>query len=121
MNDNELQVLHSQAQLIAEQLDRIDSSLMEIEYLKNSLDEFNQIKKGTEIFTPMSNGIFIKSKLEDSSSLLINVGNGVVVEKSVVDAKKLFDSRIDELNKAKEEMLIQMQKIENKLMSMEGK
>lgn len=121
MNDDELQILHSQAQVIAEQLDKVDSSLMEIDYIKNSLDELNKTKKGTDIFAPMSSGIFVKAKLEDNQKLLVNVGNGVVVEKSIADAKLLFDERVAELEKFKEELLSQMQKLENKLIKMEGK
>ena len=115
----EMKVMNSQVQMIAEQIERIDSGLMEIEYLKNNLDELKKVKENTEIFTPVSNGIFIKAKLEKMDKLLVNVGNGVVVEKTVEETKALLSDRISELEEARESMLEQMQKIEDQLGKLE--
>ena len=120
-NENELRMLNVQAQMISEQLNRIDSGLMEIDYLKNSIDELGSTKENTEILAPLSNGIFAKAKLDKVNKLLVNVGNGVVVEKTVDETKELLDERISEMNEAREKLLDQMQKIEDHLVKSEGK
>ena len=113
----ELHMLNSQAQAIAEQLERIDDGLMEIEYLKSSLDELKSSKKGSDIFAPMSSGIFVKAKLEENEKLLVNVGNNVVVEKTANETKSLLDERISEMNESKAKLLGHMQKIEQRLVA----
>ena len=120
-NENELRALNMQAQMISEQLNRIDSGLMEIDYLKKSLDELNSTKENTEILAPVSNGIFAKAKLEKSNKLLVNVGTGIVVEKTFKETKELLDERIAEMNEAREKLLNQMQKIEDHLITLEEK
>ncbi|MEK6886755.1 MAG: prefoldin subunit alpha [Nanoarchaeota archaeon] len=114
-NENELRALNMQAQMISEQLNRVDSGLMEIDYLKTSLDELSSVKENTEILTPISNGIFAKAKLEKIKNLMVNVGNGIVVEKTLEETKGLLDERISEMNEAREKLLDQMQKLEDHL------
>lgn len=120
-NENELRALNMQAQMISEQLNRIDSGLMEIEYLKNNLDEISSAKENTEILAPISSGIFGKAKLEKNNKLLVNVGNGIVVEKTISETKELLDERITEMNEAREKLLDSMQKIEDHLIKSEEK
>ena len=111
----ELQILNSQAQVLSEHIEKVDSGFMEIEYLKNSLDELKGSKKDSPIFAPVSNGIFVKAKLEESSKLLVNIGNGIIVEKTVDETKALLDERLTEMNGIRENLMGQMQKIEERL------
>jgi len=118
-NEAELRILNVQAQTIAEQLDKIDSAIMEIEYLKQSIADLSSIRENNEILSPISNGIFVKAKIGNAKKLLINVGNGVVVEKTSEETKSLLDERIDEISKSRENLLGQLKKIEEKLEEME--
>lgn len=115
----EMHVLNTNAGLIAEQLDRIDSGLAEIELLKNNIDELKNIKKGAEILSPINSGIFAKVKLDENSRLLVNVGNGVVVEKTIDETKILLDDRINEMAESREKLMSQMEKIEERLTNLE--
>ena len=116
MNEEaELQMMNMQAQAIGEQIERIDSGLLELEYLKGSLDELKSSKEGSEIFAPVSNGIFVKAKLSQNSKLIVNVGNNIVVEKTVDETKTLLDERIKEMTEMRDKMVEQMQKIEERL------
>ena len=113
--ETELQVLDNQARMVADQLEKVDSNIMEIEYLKNSLGELKTSKEGADILAPLSNGIFVKATLSKNDKLLVNVGNGIVVEKSVEDTKKLLDERISEISEMRDKLINQMQKIEDRL------
>lgn len=113
--DAEMQMLSSQGQMIAEQIEKIDSALMELEYIKLNFDELKNTKEGTEILCPASSGIFLKAKIDKTSKLLVNVGNGVVVEKTIEQVKELLDDRINEMGESREHLLGQMEKIEERL------
>ncbi len=116
--ESEMQALGFRAQMIADQMDKIDSNMMELDYLKNSLEDFKKIKKGNEFLAPLTNGIFVKTRLDDNSKLLVNVGNGVVVEKTVDETKEMLNEKFSELNKIRDELVSQMQEIEHKLIEM---
>ncbi len=117
----ELQLLNSQAQMIAQQLDHIESSLLEIEYVKNALDEMKKTKEGSELLAPLSSGIFVKATAQPVDTLLVNVGNGVVVEKSIADTKALLDERVYEMTGVRETLMTQLQKIEQQLIKLDAK
>lgn len=108
-----MRMLDAQAQYIVEQLERIDASAMEIDYLKHSLDELKSTPKDSEILAPVSSGIFVKTKLQQSDVLLVNVGNDVVVEKTVDQTKALLDERTHEMVHTREALLAKLQEIED--------
>ncbi len=117
--DVELKMLDSQARAVSEQLERVDSSILEIEYLKNSLDELKSVKENSEILAPMSNGIFVKAHVHAVDKLLVNVGGNVIVEKSIEETKELLDEQAKEMMTARDTLIGQMQKIEDRLMELE--
>lgn len=112
MNEKELQTKYIELQLIDQQmaqlqkqLQQLDSSLLEIEFIKISLDDFKKIKKGSEILAPIANGIFVKADLKENDELIVNVGGNVTVAKSVEDTKKLLTEQADEIAKTRNELM----------------
>ena len=116
--DTELKMLDTQARMVAEQLDRLDTSMAEVEYLKDSLDELSKLKKDSEILAPMSSGIFVKAKLQDTKTLLVNIGKDIVVEKTVEETKELLEERSKEMTDVREKLMQQMQELEEKLVKL---
>ena len=57
----EYQVIEEQTKAVSKQIQELADKLLELEYLKISLDEFSELKKGTGILAPISSGIFVKA------------------------------------------------------------
>ncbi|KAH0629030.1 hypothetical protein JD844_010777 [Phrynosoma platyrhinos] len=55
--------------------------------------------EGKELLVPLSSSMYVPGKLSDVSSVLIDVGTGYYVEKSVDDARDFFKRKIDFLTK----------------------
>ena len=60
-------------------------------------------------------GTFINAKIMNSSKILYDVGEGIVVEKSIDDAIGKVDSRIKELQQTEEKISTMAQQIQNEL------
>ncbi|MFT4282978.1 MAG: prefoldin subunit alpha [Candidatus Woesearchaeota archaeon] len=88
-------------------INKMNQSLKEIEDIKSSVKELETLKD-EEILAPIANGIFIKAKIIDSKKLKVNVGNGVILEKTINQTIKLLDKQEKEIKesvfKAKKEM-----------------
>ena len=93
----ELQILDSQMKQIDQQLAAIDAQVAELNIIQQGLDELPKIKVGKDLFVPISQGIFVKAKLEENDQLLINVGAGVAVKKTIPEAKKLIDDQLSSI------------------------
>ena len=55
-------------------------------------------KKNTEILTPLSSGVFLKSNLKDNDEVIMSVGSSVTVKKSISEAKDLINKQHQEIN-----------------------
>ena len=107
----EFQVLEQNIKQLQKQLELITHQLIELNVTNNSLDEFNRINVGKEIFVPLSSGIFAKAEIKDTSELLVNVGANVVVKKDIVSTKKLIQRQIEEINKIQKQMIEELEKL----------
>lgn len=111
----EFQMLQQQNSQIQKQLQQIEAQKSEIENIKKSIDEMKKVEVGEEMLVPMASGIFAKAKLEKKDSLMVNVGKGIVVEKSFDEVKTLLDEQKTEVRKVEESLTEQMQKTTAKL------
>ena len=115
----EMQYLAQHMELVQQQVEKINGQMEEIMLTKSSLVEFSSVKKGKEMMVSVSNGIFAKASLIDPEKLLVNVGNNVVVEKSVEDTINLLDEQLMELGKYQMQLTAQQQTLSRKVEEVE--
>ena len=115
----EKQILAQQYQEIQEQIQKIEGQLDEVLNLKTSIEEFSKLKKNDEFLAPLANGIFINTKLLDEKKLKINVGAGVLVDKTPEQALKLVQEQYKSLMKLKEEVSQQFEMLLHALQNLE--
>ncbi len=112
----ELQLLEQKMQQIQQQSILIEQKILELTSLEESLDEVKNLKKGQVILSPLGSGIFLKSEVEDSEELFVNVGSNVVVKKNVSKTKELINKQIQDLKEFNNDLEKELQKA-----SVEGK
>ena len=100
----QLQMLLQQMKKAREQQEIFDQQVTELESVKESLDELKTVKRGTEILTPISGGMFIKAELKDTEKVIVNVGASVSVEKTIDEAAMLIQEQITEIKKYREQL-----------------
>ncbi|KAG8452680.1 hypothetical protein GDO86_004462 [Hymenochirus boettgeri] len=66
---------------------------------KDCLNALNKGNEGKELLVPLTSSMYVPGTLNDVSSVLIDVGTGYYVEKSVEDARDFFKRKIDFLTK----------------------
>lgn len=117
----EFQMNEQQVKMINQQLEEITSKAMELDYIKQSLDEMSNVKENTEILAPLSSGIFIKANVQKTDELLVNVGSRTVVKKSIPETKKLMDIQLNEIENIREQLMNQLQEstIKSKIIEQE--
>ena len=86
----EMQMCNYQMKQVEEQLKQVDTQLVDVDSVFDSLASVENAKTGDEILIPISNGIFLKAKVDDNSSLFVNVGSDTVVKKSMSDCMHIL-------------------------------
>jgi prefoldin alpha subunit len=107
----ELQLIQRQVQQVQQQTQALEAQAGEMDVVLQALDEFSMAKPGSDSFVTLTPGLFVKAKLEQTDAVLLNVGGGAVVQKSIPDAKKIVASQTVELRKLQQELAEQLQKL----------
>lgn len=105
----ELQLLSHQIKDMQKQVQTIDGQLMDLEATNNALDELSKTKEKSEMFVPVSSGVFAMAELKGSKELLVNVGAGVAVKKPISDVREMIDEQLVELGNYRQQALAQLE------------
>ncbi|MBI2134163.1 prefoldin subunit alpha [Candidatus Woesearchaeota archaeon] len=92
-----------------QQVDAIEEQLGAMESLVECLEQLKKVEVGSEMLNVISEGIFVKTTLNDNKEIIVNVGAGVAVPKSIDETKELIRSRIQQGEKHRDMMLGELQ------------
>jgi prefoldin alpha subunit len=92
-------VLQKEAEEVAEKLNAIEKELGELSSFSSSLEYLSKTDEKT-ILSSLGKGVSIRSEISEKE-LFVEVGAGVVVKKSPEEVKKVVESQITKLRKAK--------------------
>lgn len=107
----EFKMIDQHIRQLQSQLEMITHQLIELNATNNSLNEFNKLSAGKDMFVPLSSGIFVKASIKDTSELLVNVGANVAVKKDVASTKKLIEKQMEEIKKIQKQMINDLEKM----------
>jgi prefoldin alpha subunit len=93
----ELQVLVQYVTQLQQQTSNLNAQINELQELEAALTEINLATKKNPMFASLGSGIFLESELKDNNEVLVNVGQNIIVKKSVPEAKKLIKDQVEQL------------------------
>ena len=97
-----LGMIEQQINSLSQQLQAVEKEIVDLELLEIGLDELKE-SEGKEILAAVGKGIFTKAKLI-SNDLTVDIGNGNLVKKSVIETQRLIKNQIEKLEKTKDEI-----------------
>jgi len=102
-----------------EQLNAIDyqtqfmqAALADYYKAKITIEQLHKADENSEILIPVGGGTFINGSIKESSNVLVDIGAGLVAEKTIDDALKKIDERIKNLQGKQEKLLSTAQKLQ---------
>jgi len=98
---------------LARQLTLIDASISELNIAKEFLTNLKNMKNDQDILVPIGANILAFGSIRNTKEVLVSIGAEVFAKKSVEDALKYVESKINDLNKAKEN-------IQKEIVSLQG-
>lgn len=109
----QFQMFEQQIRMIQEQLQAVEQAIIELGSLNLELDELIG-KKDNEILAPIGRGIYASATLI-SEELLVDIGDKNFVKKSIPETKKILQMQLKKLEKIKEELNGELDKINSEL------
>ena len=111
----ELQILEGTAEALQSRLNLLNAALTELRVASASLDGLERETKGVSLFVPIGGGSYIKAKLESVEKVIVGVGAGVAIEKTMKEAKENVGNHLDELEKTRTALQQQLTQVIGKL------
>ena len=103
------------------QFSLIQNTINDQNKAKITLEKINGAKNDSELLLPIGGGAFLNASLKNSSKVLYDVGDGIVIEKTIEDAIEKLDLRIKELQQTEEKISTMAQQIQNEANNVQNK
>jgi len=95
----ELQLLEQTAQSLEQRINMMAAAITDLTYANMALDGIKTEKEKAELLVPIGGNSFIKVKLANSDKVIVGMGAGVSIEKTIPEAKTIVNDRLTELQK----------------------
>ncbi len=117
----QLNMYGSKLQEIEQQLQIVDRHISELQLTSLALQELDETKENTETLAPIGQNIFVKTKIQETKKLIVDLGAKVFAEKTVEEAQDILNDKIDEFSQIKDKISEQAQAILNAINEIESK
>jgi len=97
----ELRILEGTAEAIQARLNLVGAALTELNLARMTLEGVEKEAPDAPLFVPIGGGSYVKAKLESTDRVIVGMGAGVSIEKTVTEAKTTVQNRIGEFEKTR--------------------
>lgn len=95
----EMRYLEQTAEALQQRISMVNAAITDLTYASMTLDGIENEKENAEMLVPIGGGSYVKVKLAGADKVIVAMGAGVSVEKTLPEAKVTLKERLDELEK----------------------
>ena len=94
-----MRYLEQTADTLQQRIGMVNAAITDLTYANMTLDGIAMEKENAELLVPIGGNTYVKAKVADTNKIIVGLGAGVSVEKTLPDAKETLKERLDELEK----------------------
>jgi len=95
----EMRFLEQTAETLQQRISMINAAMTDLTYANMTLEDLEKEKEDAELLVPIGGSSYVKAKLANPDKVVVGLGAGVSVEKTLQEAKAIVKERLDELQK----------------------
>jgi prefoldin alpha subunit len=99
--DVEIRLLEQTADALEARINMINAVQTDSGYANATLETLEKEKSNAELLVPVGGNSYVRAKLENIDQVIVGIGSGVSVEKTLPEAKETIKKRIEELTTAR--------------------
>lgn len=97
----ELRYFEQTAEALQQRLSMMNAAMTDLTYANMTLESIEKEKENAELLVPIGGSSYVKVKLAESDKVVVGMGAGVSVEKTLPEAKAIVTERLGELEKSR--------------------
>ncbi|NYB51607.1 MAG: prefoldin subunit alpha [Methanobacteriaceae archaeon] len=107
---NELNAYKGQAEVLNQQVETLKATIADLTIAQETLDAIKG-KKSPETLVPIGAGSFLITEIKNTEEVIVGLGSGAAVKKTIDDAKISIEEQKKELDGIMQKMMSDLQKI----------
>ena len=111
----ELRFFEQTAETIQSRINMVNAVITDLTYASIALEGLEKEKENSELLVPIGSNSYIKAKLEDPDKIIVGMGAGVSVEKTLQEAKEIVKKRQESLEKTRLSLQQQLAQVAEKI------
>lgn len=97
----EVRILQGEAEALQSRINMVNAVVTDLTYANTTLDGLGKRKEDAELLVPIGGSSYIKARLQDPDKVIVGMGAGVSVEKTLQEAKEIVRKRLEDLEKTR--------------------
>jgi prefoldin alpha subunit len=111
----EIRFLEQTAEAIQSRINMVNAVITDLVYASMALEGLEKEKENSELLIPIGSNSYIKAKLENPDKVIVGMGAGVSVEKTLQEAKEIVKNRQKNLEKTRVSLQQQLSQAAEKI------
>lgn len=107
----ELRYFEQTAEALQQRLSMLNAAMTDLTYANMTLESIEKEKESAEMMVPIGGSSYINVKLANPDKVVVGMGSGVSVEKTLPEAKDLMKQRLDDLEKTRTQAQQQLSQV----------
>jgi prefoldin alpha subunit len=95
----EMRYLEQTADTLQQRMSVMNAAITDLTYANMTLEGIEKEKENAELLVPIGGSSYMKVKLAEPDKVIVGMGAGVSVEKTLIEAKAIIKDRLSELEK----------------------
>ena len=113
----EMRYLEQTATVLQQRISMVNATLTDLEYANATIEGLEKEKENAEMIVPIGGSSYVHVKLADPDKIIVGLGAGVSVEKTLADAKTTINERLAELEKTLQSAQTQFNQVAERINS----
>jgi len=111
----ELRFLEQTAEALQSRINMVNAVITDLTYTSMALDGLEKEKENSELLVPIGGNSYIKAKLENPDKVIVGMGAGISVEKTLQEAKEIIKKRLENLEKTRMSLQQQLAQVAERI------
>jgi prefoldin alpha subunit len=111
----ELRLLEQTAEAMQSRINMVNAVTTDLTYASATLEGLEKEKENSELLVPIGGNSYIKAKLENPDKLIVGMGAGVSLEKTLEEAKGIIKKRLENMDKTRMSLQQQLAQVADRI------
>ena len=95
----EMRYLEQTAETLQQRINLMNAAMTDLTYASTALNDLEKEKENAELLIPIGGNSYVKVKLANTDKIVVGMGAGVSIEKTLPEAKEIVKERLSDLEK----------------------